>query len=253
MKIRTKTIAIALAASLSAAASAAESDEAALEIKLRELYPATQFSGVHKTEIPELFEVGMGRNIGYTNSEGRYFLFGHVFDMKTQKDLTAARLEELNAVDFSSLPLKDAIKTVSGNGKRVFAVFSDPDCPYCKKLEPELAKLDNVTVYTFLLPLEGLHPDAKRKATHIWCAKDRVRAWNDFMAKGDLPAMKGKECENPIERNMQLGQKLNINGTPTLIAADGRILPGAAPIEQIEKWLDGGRPAAAAAVTRGVN
>jgi thiol:disulfide interchange protein DsbC len=158
--------------------------------------------------------------------------------MKTQQDLTAQRLDELNVVNFAELPLKDAIRTVRGDGSRILAVFSDPDCPYCKTLEQELIKMDNVTIYTFLFPLDGLHPDASKKAKLIWCSTDKSAAWRDYMLH-DKPPATGKNCDSPIDRNVQLGQKLNFNGTPTLVAPDGRVLPGAAPVEKIEKWLTG--------------
>lgn len=203
---------------------------------LRALYPATQIDEVRPAPIAGIYEVVMGKNIGYTNSEGRHFLFGHVFDMKTRQDLTQQRLDELNAIQFSELPLKDAIKTVRGKGERVLAVFSDPDYPYCKNLEIELVALDNVTIYTFLMPLVGLHPEAPMKAKSIWCSSNASDAWRDFMVGNKQPKEK-TDCNNPVERNIKLGQKLGINGTPTLIAADGRVMPGAASVEQIESWM----------------
>lgn len=236
MNVKKHLIALAACATLSPIACAADNTEVALEKTLRGLYPATQFTGVRQTGIAGIYEVDMGKNIGYTNSEGRYFMFGHLFDMKTQQDLTAQRLDELNVVDFAQLPLIDAIKTVRGSGSRKLAIFSDPGCPYCKRLEAELLKLDDVTLYTFLYPLEKLHPDAPRMAKAIWCSADARQAWREYMIEGKQPADK-TDCAHPIDRNIQLGQKFGINGTPTLIAADGRVLPGAAPIEQLEKWL----------------
>jgi thiol:disulfide interchange protein DsbC len=177
----------------------------------------------------------MGRNAAYTDSTGRYFIFGHLFDMKEQRDLTVERVEKAARIAFETLPLADAIKTVRGKGERVIAVFSDPDCPFCRRLETELDKLDNVTLYTFLYPLEGLHPEANGKAIAVWCAKDRSGAWSELMRSGKVPTK--ASCDNPIERNIQLGQRLSIQGTPTLISTDGRLLPGAAPRERIEQWL----------------
>ena len=135
MKFKSFVIGVAAAAICVTTAYAADGEEIALEKMLRGLYPATQITGVRKTEIDGLFEVAMGKNIGYTNSDGRFFIFGHIFDMKTQQDLTAQRLDEMNVVNFAELPLKDAIKTVRGDGSRTLVVFSDPDCPYCKTLE----------------------------------------------------------------------------------------------------------------------
>lgn len=214
---------------------AADESADALASKLKDLYPATKIERVQRSELPGLFEVVMGRNAAYTDSTGRYFIFGHLFDMKEQRDLTAERVEKAARIAFDTLPLADAIKTVRGKGERVVAVFSDPDCPFCRRLETELDKLDNVTLYTFLYPLEGLHPEAKAKAVAVWCAKDRSGAWSELMRSGKVPTK--ASCDNPIERTIQLGQRLSIQGTPTLISSDGRLLPGAAPRERIEQWL----------------
>ncbi len=221
---------------------AAQADDGAenLEKRLKDLYPATRIERVQTSEIPALYEVTMGKNSAYTDATGRYFVFGHLFDMNTQRDLTAERMEKQQRIDFSLLPLGDAIKTVRGKGERVLAVFSDPDCPYCKRLEAELDKLDNVTLYIFPYPLEGLHPEAMDKAVAVWCAPDRARAWADLMKTGKVPAK--RNCENPIQRNIQLAQRLGINGTPTMLSADGRMLPGAAPGDRIEQWLAESRP-----------
>ena len=221
---------------------AAQADDGAesLEKRLKDLYPATRIERVQTSEIPAVYEVTMGKNSAYTDATGRYFVFGHLYDMKTQRDLTAERMEKQQRIDFSQLPLGDAIKTVRGKGERVLAAFSDPDCPYCKRLEAELDKLDNVTLYIFPYPLEGLHPEAVDKAVAVWCAPDRARAWADLMKTGKVPAK--RDCENPIQRNIQLAQQLGINGTPTMLSADGRMLPGAAPGDRIEQWLAESRP-----------
>ena len=242
MKFKSKLFAAFLFAGLTAAALAAEtttgnsSAEKEIATKLHARYPSTQISDVHATAIDGIYEVVMGKNIGYTNSEGRYFMFGHIFDMTTQQDVTQQRIDALNVVNFSQLPLKDAIKTVRGKGQRMLAIFSDPDCPYCKKLANELPKLDNVTIYTFLMPLDGLHPEASKKAKAIWCSTNKSQALENYMLHDKTPDM-NKTCDNPIDRNVQLGQKLNINGTPTLISADGRVLPGMAAADQLEKFI----------------
>lgn len=229
-----------LSALMMSVAAQADDGDGALEKRLKDMYPATRIDHVKTSEIPSLYEVSMGKNAAYTDATGRYFIFGHLYDMKTQRDLTAERLEKQQRIDFAQLPLVDAIKTVRGKGERVLVVFSDPDCPYCKRLEAELEKLDNVTLYTFPYPLEGLHPEATGKAVAAWCAPDRARAWADLMKTGKVPA--SKKCDNPIERNVQLAQRLGINGTPTILAADGRMLPGAASSEHIEQWLSESRP-----------
>lgn len=204
---------------------------------LRQKYPNTEITKVSESPISGLYEVVMGRNIAYTNESGRYLIFGHIFDMEAQKDLTAERLQEISAVDVRILNTNDAIKVVKGDGSRKLYVFSDPDCPFCKRLEREtIAKLDNVTIYTFLYPLEELHPEAKRKAQAIWCAKDKARAWADYMIEGKLPS-NGTECATPVDRNIELGKRLGINGTPTIILENGTMVPGAVPVSELERRM----------------
>lgn len=205
---------------------------------LRAAYPSTEFRNVRSTPLPGIFEVTMGRNVAYVSEDGRWFLFGHLYDMQTQRDLTAESLEQASRIDFSSLPLKDAITTRRGNGSRALAVFSDPDCPHCKKLEQELSKLDNVTIYTFLYPLESLHPDARGKAISVWCAKDRAKAWKALMLDGKVPSK--TDCDHPIDRNIALAGRLGVTGTPTLINAAGHRLDGAAAGSVIENFLSKG-------------
>ncbi|MBE0612135.1 MAG: DsbC family protein [Burkholderiales bacterium] len=203
--------------------------------RLKTLYPATHFGTVTATPWPGVFEVAMGSNLAYVDETGQFFLFGHLFDMKAQRDLTAARADSLTRIDFAALPLADAIREVRGTGARTLAIFSDPDCPYCRRLEAKMKNLSDVTIYTFLMPIESLHPEARAKAIAVWCAQNRVSAWHALMWRDE--AASSRECIHPIDRNVKLGERLGITGTPTLIAADGRVLPGAASGAQIDAWL----------------
>ena len=164
-------------------------------------------------------------------------LVGNMLDIDNKVSLTEKRMNELSKIDFSQLPLDKAIKVTRGDGKRVLAVFSDPDCPYCKRMEEELAKLENVTIYTFLMPIPSLHPDAQKKAVQIWCQPKPAEAWNNWMRKGKMPPAV-KECTNPIADIMELGNKLGIDGTPTLAFPNGKTIPGGMPKEALEAELD---------------
>ncbi|MBE0624218.1 MAG: DsbC family protein [Burkholderiales bacterium] len=203
--------------------------------RLQALYPATRFGAVNSTPWPGVFEVVMGANLAYVDETGQYFLFGHLYDMKTQRDLTAERKDAFARVEFSSLPLADAVKEVRGTGARTLAIFSDPDCPYCRRLEVEMKSLTDLTIYTFLMPIASLHPEARSKAIAVWCSKDRVAAWHALMWRDEK--ISAEECPHPVDRNVALGDRLGVSGTPTLVAADGRVLPGAASNAQIEAWL----------------
>ena len=206
---------------------------------LKQKYPATTFTSVAPAPVAGLYEVVMGRKIAYTDRSGRYFMYGSLVDMKTNDDLTAARREDLTRVDVKKLPLQDAIVRVNGKGRHTLYVFSDPDCPFCRRLEPELDKLDDVTIRIFLYPIESLHSDAARKAQAIWCQGDdrgRLELWHRAVMHVDDVVT--AQCDNPLKRNLALGASLGLQGTPTLIAADGRVLPGLVPAAEIDGWLN---------------
>ena len=226
---------IGLAAPLASLAQTSTPPSSDLLERLKSLYPATRFGTVSPTPWLGVFEVAMGNNIAYVDETGQFFLFGHLYDMKGQRDLTAERKDTFIRIDFAALPLEDAIREVRGSGARTLAIFSDPDCPYCRRLEAEIKSLSDVTIYTFLMPIQSLHPDARGKAVAVWCSHDRVSAWHALMWRDEPIA--AQECVHPVDRNIELGERLGIAGTPTLIAADGRVLPGVASVAQIDAWL----------------
>ena len=164
-------------------------------------------------------------------------MFGSLFDLKTKVNLTEQRQLELNVVDFSTLPLDKAIKKVKGSGARKLAIFTDPDCPYCKRLEGDLAKVDDVTLYIFLLPLQQLHPDAPRKARAVWCAPEPAKAWDALMTGGKEPPPAPGDCKDPIADIAKLAEDYGINGTPALIFESGKLVPGAIGAKDIEEML----------------
>lgn len=190
---------------------------------------------VSKSPMPGLFEVRVnGSDIFYTDAEGNFLLQGNLIDTKLRRNLTEERVEKLTAVDFDSLPLKDAFTIVRGNGKRKVAVFEDPNCGYCKRFERDLQKVDNVTIYMFLYPILGA--DSTVKSQNIWCSKDKAKAFLDWMVKDATPA--SATCDvTALQRNVEFGRKFRITGTPTLIFADGNRVPGAIPAAQVEKFL----------------
>ena len=226
------------ALSLLALSQFALADEASLKKALEVAYPKFKIESVIKTPYTGLYEVFMGGQIIYTDEKLTFLIAeGRLVDPKTKKDITGERMEELTKIDFNSLPLDQAIKVVKGNGSRKLVVFSDVDCPYCKRLEQnELSNIDNVTVYTFLYPIEQLHPDAAAKSKSIWCASNRVKAWNDWIFNNKLPATTGN-CEVPLEKVGELARKVGVTSTPTLIFADGKRMLGAQPYKEIEKYL----------------
>lgn len=211
-------------------------DEASVKKLLDERIPELPVQQVKKAPMPGWYEVFSGNKIFYVDERADFVLVGSVIDTKTKQNLTEERVRDLMRVKFDALPFEDAIKIVKGDGSRKVAVFEDPDCPFCKQVEANLAQLNNYTLYVFLYPIEQLHADAVNKSKKVWCAKDRSKAWLDLMLKNQVPPNKG-DCANPVARNIELAAQLRINGTPAVIFEDGRLIPGAIPKEQIEKYM----------------
>lgn len=237
----------ALIALTTLTAGLAQAGEKEIRQAVQALAPEVKIVSIAKTPLAGLHEVvvdgARGPVVIYVSAQGDYVLAGELIDVKGRRNLTAERMDRLTAVKFDSLPLKQAIKVVRGDGRRKMAVFSDPDCPYCRKLEPELAKLNDVTIYIFPYPLP-MHGDAARKSRLVWCAKDRVQAWEDLMLRNKLPEGGMTDCGDPVDENLALGRRLRIDGTPALIFADGRRMPGyaeAARIEQMLSQAEGGK------------
>jgi thiol:disulfide interchange protein DsbC len=190
---------------------------------------------VTKSPMPGLYEIRVnGTEIFYTDATGNFLIQGNLIDTKQRRNLTEERVDKLTAISFDSLPLKDAFTIVRGNGKRKLAVFEDPNCGYCKRFEQDLQKVDNVTIHMFLYPI--LSADSADKSKNIWCAKDKTKAWQDWMVRDLSPA--AASCDSAaIGRNVELGRKYKITGTPTLVFVDGSRVPGAISAAEVEKHL----------------
>lgn len=220
--------------------SAADSQSAiiaSLRQTLQTRLPKLHIDSIAPSQWPFFYEVVTDGELFYVDKTGDYLFYGKVMDTKTRADLTEARWNVLNRVDFNSLPLNLAVKEVKGDGSRKLAVFADPHCPFCSRFVKTLQDVDNVTVYTFLFPLEDLHPGATERAKKIWCASDRETAWEDWMLKQkDTPAT---ACNtDQLKTIKDLGEKLKVNGTPTLIFQDGDRIPGAIGKDDLEKQFD---------------
>jgi len=217
----------------------AVASEAAVKQEMQKKYPGVRVENVAKTPIAGLYEVYAGGEVLYVDENVNYLIVGgRLVDVARKTDLTDERMRALNAVKFDQLPLDLAFRKVLGNGTRKVAYFADPNCPYCKKIEPDLAKLENVTIYIFLYPILG--QDSREKSKAVWCSKDRVKVWDDWMLNGNAPKGPGS-CDTPIEKILAYGKQKNINGTPTLFFADGQRVAGAIPAERLQKLLDGAR------------
>jgi thiol:disulfide interchange protein DsbC len=214
----------------------AQGQEATIRKNLSERIPQIpRIEEITRSPMAGLYEIRLSTNeIYYSDAEGNFLIQGSLIDTKSKRNLTEEREAKLSAIDFGTLPFKDAITIVRGNGKRKLAVFEDPNCGYCKRFERDLAKVDNVTIYLFLYPILG--DDSMTKSRNVWCAKDPAGAWSQVMTKEQT--IPNANCNiAAIERNVEFGRKFKITGTPTLIAQDGARVPGAINTMQIEKML----------------
>ncbi|MEO8057376.1 MAG: DsbC family protein [Burkholderiales bacterium] len=233
-----KFLRLALAAGIAALfAQAAVAQEAVIRKNIAERLPQfPKIDEVSKTPIPGIFELRVGTELVYSDERGEHLFQGAVIETKTGVNLTEARIEKLTAIDFANLPLKDAIVYKQGTGARKLVVFADPNCGYCKKFERELLQVKDVTVYTFLYSILG--GDSPEKSRNIWCAKDSTAVWREWMVNGALPPRNIAQCDTgALQRNLAMGKKYRVNGTPALVFEDGKRVPGALPPAQIEAQL----------------
>ncbi len=211
------------ALSIASAALTAHADEAAVKRGVEARFNGIKVDSVAKTPYSGLYEVVIGDEIIYTDDKVTYIFTGNIIDASTRRNLTEERQQQLLAVNFSDLPLDQAIKTVRGNGRRVMVIFADPRCGFCKQFEQNLFKLTDVTIYTLLYPV--IAPDSAEISRNIWCAKNPSQAWLDTMLKGQLPA--ASTCTTPLEKNLALGKRLRVTGTPTTFLPNGQRIVGA--------------------------
>jgi len=187
---------------------------------------------VSPAPVSGLYEVLVGNDIFYTDASGKYLIQGEIIELASGKNITEQRQADLNRIKWGDLTPANAIKNVRGNGSRQLAVFSDPNCGYCKRLEKSLQQLDNVTIYTYLIPI--LSPDSAQKSKQIWCSADPYKAYMDWMINGITPSGKA-DCSTPLDKNMAFAKTYGVTGTPTLFFTDGSRFPGAVQITDIEK------------------
>ncbi|MGQ0546706.1 MAG: DsbC family protein [Betaproteobacteria bacterium] len=224
---------------------AASADEAAVRRMVEDkLRGAAKLESVRKAPWAGLYEVVVrgpdGPQIYYVDEAASVIITGQAIDAKTGRNLTEERSRELNKIEWSALPLHWAITSKRGSGRRKIAILSDPNCPYCKRLEEDLAKLGDITVH--ILPYAVLGPKSEQQAKSVWCSKDRVKAWNELMFRRIEPQA-SPDCDNPIERLAQFGRGIGANSTPTWFLANGERYSGAVPLEEVRALLDRASPA----------
>ncbi len=231
-------ISLALPACILVSTSVWAQTPAQIEANIKKAISSNVGSGVKidsviKTPYGGLYEVRMGNEIVYTDEKAKYIFVGSIIDVKGTVNFTKQRTDELNRINFSELPLDAAVKYVKGDGKRVIAIFEDPNCGYCKKFRKTLQGVDNITIYTFMYNI--LSDDSVTKSRDIWCSADRSKAWDEWMMNGKVAPTAAASCKTPHEQVLALGKKYRVTGTPTVIFADGSRLPGMVDVKAMEE------------------
>lgn len=214
----------------------AQADEASVRKAFAAKFPGMKIENVAPTPFPGLYEIVFDGQVVYTDEKLMYLMSGNLFDLRNsqERNLTRERRDQIaSGALVKSQP--NAIKRVRGSGKRVVYTFEDPNCGYCKELQKELNKMNDITVYTFLLPI--LSPDSVEKSKAVWCAKDRAKAWDDLMNKASLAANAVKSCATPLEENQALAQRFGVRGTPAVYLANGQQVGGFLPADKLEQAL----------------
>ncbi len=236
----------AATANAAAAPAATAGELAPVQKALEERFKGAPIQGLRASVFPGMFEAMIGEDMIYFDPKINHFIVGNLVEAATMTNLSEARSAELKAIDVKVLPLDYAIKFVRGKGERVMYVFTDVDCPFCTRLEQTIQSMDNVTVYNFMYPIDSLHPQAAKKQMAIWCAKDRVAAWQNAVLRQQHVANAPTDCKNPVDETKALGAKLGVRATPTFFLADGRMVAGAIPKEQLEARLNSAQAKVAA-------
>ncbi len=200
----------------------------------KKLGTSAKIKSVSASPLPGIYEVSVGNEVFYTDTKSQYLIQGEIIELATGKNITEQRQNDLNRIKWSELPQANAMKQVRGNGSRQLAIFSDPNCGYCKRLEKSMQQLDNVTIYTYLIPILGA--DSVQKSKQIWCSSDPAKTYMDWMINGSVLSGKG-DCVTPVDKNLALAKTYGITGTPTLFFIDGSRFPGAVQISDLEKKL----------------
>lgn len=234
---------VSIASGITPAGAESAQDFAAVEQTVRQAMPSTQIDAIAPAPIPGLVEVVAGQNVFYADTSGRWLVVGHLYDLKTARDATAERKAHAARIDWQALPLEAAVHY--GEGPLKLAIFSDPDCPWCRKLHEALQHAEGIEVWEIMFPVPALHPAAHDKAVAILCQAQPAEALSQAMADktmDDTPPAADcvEQAQQRIDQAMAFGNAHGIQGTPTLIAADGRVHNGYLPLDQLKAWLEQG-------------
>jgi len=227
-------------ATVSMAGDVSEQVEKDIRTQLGASLPALNITSIEKTTFSGLFEVSSTSDQPLlVSADGKYIIAGEVYKLDGHKitNLTEQKREVSRATTMASIPDGEKLSFIpEGETKATITVFTDIDCGYCRKLHQEVPKLNAMGIRVDYLgyPRAGVGSNSYNKLVSAWCSDDPMGAMTKAKNGTVIPA---KNCENPIARHLQLGQKVGVNGTPAIILDSGKLLPGYAPADALAKQL----------------
>lgn len=224
-----RLLAAALSLIVCAAAAASETTEQRLAKQIQSVHPLLKVTRVTPTQVPGLYEVVVGANtILYASEDGRYVIEGgDLVDLRSRRSLTEPRRAELRVGHLGLLSPKDmVVYQAVGERKHVITVFTDINCPYCRKFHEGIEAMNAAGIEVRYVLLSILGPDSAAKAKAVWCAPNRMMALTEAKQGKELEA---GECQHPLERHKELAQKLGINATPTIVSSHGTLIGSYVP------------------------
>lgn len=211
-----------------------------IKTNLKKNLPELKVDAVVATKFTGVYEIDAGRKVFYVDNTGNLALVGNMIDLTNKVNLTDQRTEELNVVKWSSLNTDVAIRHDSGVGKTRIAVFTDPDCPFCKRYENDtLSKLKDVSVYYYLFPL-AIHPSAESDSRKILCSTNPEQTLLNFMGEGKaLPANDKCDAATKLNKMMSVATDVvGVTGTPTTVLPNGKVVSGLLTLDYLNKLID---------------
>jgi thiol:disulfide interchange protein DsbC len=221
-----------LSGALSTSVVAAPPENDKIKAELVRAFPELSQARVTPAPVPGLYQVEDDAQVFYTTGDGKYVFVGDLVDVATRTSLTEARRAQLRVQMLDAVGEKNMIVIGPRHPKRTLTVFTDVDCPYCAKFHLDVPTLNKagVKVRYLFYPRAGIGSQSYQRAVAVWCAADRVKAIGIAKAGGKLEM---KTCPNPVEQDYELGQRLGVEGTPTIFLDDGKKLPGYVPAARL--------------------
>ena len=211
---------------------------AAVEKAMARLLPGAELGGIRPAAVPGLFEVAVGPRLFYVSGDGRYLIDGDLIDLAARSNLTEQRRSEVRVEAIESMDEAGMITFSPDKPAHTVTVFTDIDCTYCRRLHREIDAYlqQGIRVRYLAYPRSGAGTPSYDKAVSVWCAKDRKRALT--RAKAEQP-VEQQSCDSPVDGHLAMGNLVGVQGTPTIVLEDGRVLPGYVPAARLADVLAG--------------